>query len=317
MASEAAAKAATVVSVNVSEQQGTSKRPVAEIVVDARGVAGDAHAGDWHRQVSLLAVESIERFSAQSGRSFGYGEFAENITTRGLALADVHPLDRIRIGERVELEVTQLGKECHGGTCAIFQQVGRCVMPKEGVFTRVLRGGVVKPGDKVEVEPRALRCHVITLSDRASQGVYADRSGPRILERLEAFARDNAWRLEAQTALMPDDADQLRERLIAARDEGAHVAFTTGGTGIGPRDISPDVVAALADKQIPGIMEHIRAKYGAEKPNALLSRSIAAVCGQTLIYTLPGSPKAVDEYLDEILKSLEHVIFMLQGLYVH
>ena len=307
----------SVLSVNVSERQGTSKQPVAEIVIDERGVKGDAHAGDWHRQVSLLAVESIERFSSEAGRAFGYGEFAENITTRGLPLPDTHMLDRIQIGATVELEITQLGKKCHGGGCAIFQQVGQCVMPKEGVFARVLRGGVVKPGDAVVHIPRALRCSIVTLSDRASQGVYADQSGPRLHERMEAFAQEKHWRIEADTALMPDDADQLRSRLITACNAGAHVVFTTGGTGIGPRDITPDVVARLADKTIPGIMEYIRAKYGAQKPNALYSRSVAAIHGQTLIFTLPGSVKAVDEYLDEILKTLEHAILMLHGLDAH
>jgi molybdenum cofactor synthesis domain-containing protein len=311
------AETGTVLSVNVSERQGTSKQPVAEIILDERGVRGDAHAGDWHRQVSLLAVESIERFSSDAGRAFGYGEFAENITTRGLPLPDFKMLDRIEIGAAAEIEVTQLGKKCHGGDCAVFQQVGRCVMPKEGIFARVLRGGIVKPGDAVAHRGRVLRCRIVTLSDRASGGVYPDRSGPRIRQRLEAFARENCWHLDADTVLMPDDADRLGIELTAARDAGAHVVFTTGGTGIGPRDIAPDVVARLADKTIPGIMEQIRTKYGADKPNALLSRSVAAIFGQSLIYTLPGSVKAVDEYMDEILKTLEHAIYMLHALDIH
>ncbi len=306
-----------VVSVNLSERQGTSKHPMAEIVIDERGVQGDAHAGDWHRQVSLLAAESIERFSAEAGQIFLPGEFAENITTRDVGLLDVAIFDRLAIGPSAELEVTQLGKQCHGAGCAIFQQVGRCVMPKEGVFARVVRGGLVRPGDAIVHVPRALRCHIVTLSDRASQGVYADRSGPRIRERLEAFAQENRWRFEAVTTLMADDAERLREELVAARDAHSHVVFTTGGTGIGPRDIAPDVVADLADKIVPGIMEHIRTKYGADKPNVLLSRSVAAVFGQTLIYTLPGSVKAVDEYMSEILKTLEHALYMLHGLDTH
>ena len=93
--------------------------------------------------------------------------------------------------------------------------------------------------------------------------------------------------------------------------------FTTGGTGVGPRDVTPDVVAALADKTIPGIMDAIRIKYGAAKPNALLSRSVAAVIRSTLVYTLPGSVRAVEEYMDEILKTLEHLIFTLHGLDLH
>jgi len=306
-----------VVSVNLSERQGTSKQPAPEIVIDEHGVHNDAHAGDWHRQVSLLASESIERFSAQAGQSFLPGEFAENITTRGIDLPQAAILDRLVIGPSVELEVTQLGKECHGTGCAIFQQVGRCVMPKEGVFTRVIRGGLLKPGDAVTRVPRTLRCQIVTLSDRASQGVYADRSGPRIREHLETFARDNRWQIDAAYTLMPDDAKRLAEELAAARDAGVHAVFTTGGTGIGPRDIAPDVVTALADRIVPGIMEHIRVKYGANKPNALLSRSVAAVSGRTLIYALPGSLRAVDEYMPELLKTFEHALLTLQGLDTH
>ena len=306
-----------VVSVNLSERQGTSKQPVQEITIAEQGVVGDAHAGDWHRQVSLLAVESIERFSAECGRAFGSGEFAENITTRGIDLLQAVFLDRFRIGPAAELEVTQLGKQCHGKGCAIFQQVGECVMPKEGIFCRVIQGGAVKAGDAIVRAPRVLLCRVITLSDRASQGVYADRSGPIIREHLEEFMQGRRWRLDISSSLIPDDADRLREELRAARDAGVHVVFTTGGTGIGPRDITPDVVTGLADKIIPGVMEHIRLKYGAKKPNALLSRSVAAALGQTLVYTLPGSVRAVDEYMGEILETLEHSIYMLRGLDTH
>lgn len=306
-----------VVSVNVSTKRGTCKEPVPEIAINERGVAGDAHADDWHRQVSLLAVESIERFGQAAGRPFNPGNFAENITTQAIDLLQTAPLDRFRIGPTVEIEVTQLGKKCHGDGCAIYQEVGRCVMPKEGIFCRVLRGGTVTAGMPIVHERRTLRCWVITLSDRASSGIYADRSGPRVRERLEQFAREKRWRLELETAVLPDDVGRLRDALAAARDAGEDLIITTGGTGIGPRDIAPDVVSALADKSIPGIMEHIRAKYAANNPKALLSRSVAAMLGQSLVFTLPGSPKAVDEYLDEIEKTLEHAIFMVHGLDVH
>jgi len=125
----------TVVSVNISEKKGTIKIPVPEIVLNKLGVANDAHAGDWHRQVSLLADESVQRFTHAAGRKINYGEFAENITTKGLELVNTHPLDRLTIGD-VELEITQIGKECHGTSCAIFKEVGNCVMPKEGIFAR-------------------------------------------------------------------------------------------------------------------------------------------------------------------------------------
>lgn len=305
-----------VISVNVSTEKGTVKHPVGEIQVDEQGVVGDAHAGTWHRQVSMLSEEIIKEFGPEVGREIRPGEFAENITTRGVDLRNVAVLDRFLIS-RVELEVTQIGKECHGDECAIFREVGKCVMPMEGVFCRVLKGGKVKPGDSVKFVARPLRILVITLSDRASCGEYEDRSGPCVRALLEDFLRGTRWHPEIETMVLPDDACRLKTEIEAACDAGVDVIFTTGGTGVGPRDITPDVVASLADKTIPGIMEQIRVKFGQENPNALLSRGIAAVLGQTLVYTLPGSVKAVEEYMKEILKTMGHLIFMLHGLDVH
>lgn len=305
-----------VVSVNVSREKGTCKEPVPRIEIDALGVVGDAHAGPGLRQVSLLSRESIDRFAAETGRAVRPGEFAENITVGGLDLGGVAALDRFRFG-RVELEVTQIGKVCHGRGCAIFQQVGKCVMPNEGIFARVVTGGSLQPGDRGVFCPRKLRFLVVTLSDRAAAGQYADRSGPRICEILADFLTGKRWHPQIETALIADDTAELRRRLAAAIEAGVDVIVTTGGTGVGPRDITPEVVTALCQKQIPGIMEHIRAKFGAANPNALLSRSVAGVAGTSQIYALPGSPRAVEEYLGEIVKTLEHVLCMLHGLDVH
>lgn len=305
-----------LVSVNRSEAKGTPKEPVPEVEVNRLGVAGDAHAGPWHRQVSLLSMESIERFSIGAGCAFHPGEFAENLTVQGMDMRAVSLLGRFRSGT-VDLEVTQLGKRCHGDGCAIFQTVGKCVMPKEGLFCRVLSGGTLRPGDPIEYISRPLRLLVITLSDRASRGEYEDQSGPHAKAHLERFFEPKRWPIELDTKVLPDDAELLRQVLLSSRDSGIDAVFTTGGTGIGPRDITPDVVTALADKTLPGIMEHIRQKYGQEKPAALLSRSVAAVLGKTLVFTLPGSPRAVEEYLGEILKTFDHLFCMLHEIDAH
>lgn len=307
-----------VVSTNISAQTGTAKQPVSEIRIDQHGIVGDAHAGVWHRQVSMLAQESIDRFGDQIGgqQKFAPGVFAENITTHGIDLNGVAILDRFKIGS-VELEVTQIGKSCHGDRCAIYQQVGKCVMPKEGIFCRVISTGTVRPGDVIVYVPRILNLLIITVSDRASRGQYEDRSGPKIRTILEDFFKDKRWHIQIRTAIVPDNTQQIRDELQAAGQGGVDVIFTTGGTGVGPRDITPEVVMSLADKTIPGIMEHIRLKFGQDKPNALLSRSVAAIFGKSLIYALPGSVKAVNEYTPEILKTMEHVIVTLNGLDVH
>lgn len=137
-----------MLSVNISEKKGEIKNPVKEIVITEKGVENDAHAGDWHRQVSLLAKESIDKFEEVLGRKLGFGEFAENITTKGITLYTMKPGDKLKIAD-VEMEVTQIGKKCHGDGCAIFSQVGKCVMPKEGIFAKVLKTGTIKPGDEI------------------------------------------------------------------------------------------------------------------------------------------------------------------------
>ena len=306
----------TVVSVNISEKKGTIKVPVPEIELNELGVANDAHAGNWHRQVSLLADESVQRFTHAAGRKINYGEFAENITTKGLELVNTQPLDRLTIGD-VELEITQIGKECHGTSCAIFKEVGNCVMPKEGIFARVLKNGTVKAGDQVTYFPRVYKVLVITLSDRASRGEYSDRSGPKIEQLLGTFFENSKWGYAIGRKLIPDDAEALKALLEEAKQVETDVVITTGGTGIGPHDITPDVVKSLLDKEIPGIMELIRFKYGSLKPNALLSRAVAGVMNRTLVYTLPGSVKAVEEYMTEITPTLRHSIYMLHNLDAH
>lgn len=139
-----------VVSVNISQDTGEKKHNVeCCLVVVGQGLEGDAHAGEWHRQVSLLAVESIDRMRLE-GVDVWPGDFAENITTQGVDLGAVAVGTRMRIGEGVVVEITQIGKECHT-PCAIGKAVGDCIMPKEGIFAKVLEGGRAAIGDDVEV----------------------------------------------------------------------------------------------------------------------------------------------------------------------
>ncbi|MBM3118203.1 MAG: MOSC domain-containing protein [Chloroflexi bacterium] len=142
---------ANVIAVCRSDKKGTKKQDVKEgLLKDDFGLVGDAHADCCtHRQVSLLAVESIDKMRAL-GLELSPGDFAENLTTEGIELISLPVGTRMSVGEQIILEVTQIGKECHAG-CAIFQQVGKCIMPDEGVFTKVIRGGTVKVGDKIKV----------------------------------------------------------------------------------------------------------------------------------------------------------------------
>ncbi len=140
---------AQVVAVCISENKGERKKPVESVELrENHGIVGDGHAGEWHRQVSLLAQESIDKMR-KLGLDVTSGDFAENITTSGIELVSLPIGTRLQIGEAL-LEVTQIGKECHT-RCAIYYQAGDCVMPKEGIFAKVITGGVVRPGDEVRV----------------------------------------------------------------------------------------------------------------------------------------------------------------------
>ena len=141
---------AKVVSVNISERKGTLKKPVPQIELKLRhGIVGDAHAADWHRKISLLAEESVDTMRALSPISLDAGVFAENINTVGIDLKHLPIGTHLRIGE-TEVEVTQIGKECHND-CAIKKAVGKCVMPTEGIFAVVVKEGTVRPGDEIEI----------------------------------------------------------------------------------------------------------------------------------------------------------------------
>jgi len=144
---------AEIISINVSEKKGVRKKPVNSAVIKNNyGIKGDAHASEkWHRQVSLLAIESIKKMQ-DKGLKVGPGDFAENITTKGVFLPNLIVGTKMTIGENIELEVSQIGKVCHSH-CAIYKQAGDCVMPSEGIFVKVLKGGIIKTGDEITINP--------------------------------------------------------------------------------------------------------------------------------------------------------------------
>ncbi len=163
--------------------------------------------------------------------------------------------------------------------------------------------------------PEKFKVRVITLSDRAHSGAYSDLSGPAVVKYVKYAMAAAGWECEIRQSILPDDAVALRAALTEAPT--VDLIITTGGTGIGPRDITPDIVGPLLTREIPGIMEQIRVRYGTKNPKALLSRGVAGTIGNTLIYTLPGSVKAVHEYMAEIIKTMEHTFYMLYGIDIH
>jgi molybdopterin adenylyltransferase len=164
--------------------------------------------------------------------------------------------------------------------------------------------------------PEKYEVLIITLSDRAYRGEYKDLSGPKIRDKISEYFSSIGWEVNITLTLIPDDALLLRGSLTSGCSL-YNIIITTGGTGIGPRDITVETVTPLIAKEIPGIMEFIRIKYGTENPAALLSRGGAGIIGKSLIYTLPGSVRAVEEYMEEIVKTLKHTVYMQYGINKH
>lgn len=164
--------------------------------------------------------------------------------------------------------------------------------------------------------PEVFEVIVITLSDRAARGEYQDLSGPRIKEMISDYFTAKGWKFNVTLRLIPDDGVMLSDLLIYSFVR-YNIIITTGGTGIGPRDITVDTVMPLLTKEIPGVMDYVRIKYGGENPGALLSRGVAGIAGKSLIYTLPGSVRAVEEYMTEILRTIPHTVEMQYAIDTH
>ena len=311
MAEEAVLAAGRVLAVCISDRKGIQKTEIPEgTLVEDWGLEGDAHAGKWPRQVSMLSFEKIEAFRAK-GADVDFGAFGENLVTEGFDLSRIPVGTKFRIGGAV-LELTQIGKECHSH-CAIYNVMGECIMPREGVFAKVLRGGTVRPGDTVEqlaLDPaRAFTTAVVTLSDKGSRGEREDKSGPLIKEILETEGYD-----VVETLLLPDDRMRIEQQLKRLADQRqVNVIFTTGGTGFSERDVTPEATIAVCDRMAPGIAEAMRYYSLQITPRAMLSRQASGIRKKTLIVNLPGSPKACREDLDFILPALAHGLGILRG----
>ncbi|MEA4811959.1 MAG: molybdopterin-binding protein [Anaerolineaceae bacterium] len=297
---------ARVLAINISEKKGTIKHSVSEsITIDEFGIQGDAHAGAWHRQISLLDQTSVQKMLDRGAQGLVPGVFAENITTQGLDLYQLPIGAKFKIND-VLLELTQIGKECHHH-CQIYQQVGMCVMPTDGVFARVLHGGTIRAGDEIKVI-LPVRAIVITMSDKGAAGLREDKSGPALVQALSGKAEI------VRTLLLADDQKKLEEALIAIADKNqADLVLTTGGTGFSPRDFTPEATLAVIERSTPGICEAMRAASLKITPHAMLSRAQAGIRKRTLIVNLPGSPKAALECLQVILPALPHALETLSG----
>jgi molybdenum cofactor synthesis domain-containing protein len=297
-----------VMAVCISEKKGTAKRNIGECrLIEEYGLENDAHAGKWHRQVSLLSYEEVEKFKAR-GANVAEGAFGENLLVKGFDFK-TYPVGTIFKCNDVVLEITQIGKKCHS-ECEIFHMVGDCIMPREGVFARVLKGGVIRTGDELElVERNGYKTYIITASDKGSRGEREDLSGPMAVAILKGYGYEVCG-----VTVLPDDEEALYGEIVSLCDvHNADVVFTTGGTGLSPRDNTPEATKRAATKNVPGIAEAMRYYSLQITPKAMLSRAESVMRNKTLIINLPGSPKAVKECLEYILPPLSHGIAVMRG----
>lgn len=299
----------------ISAKKGICKHEIPSAnVVTEHGLEGDAHSGDWHRQVSLLAHNDIE-FMRSKGLTLTPGAFGENFVVDGLDTNELGVGSRLRIGPLL-MELTQVGKVCHT-RCAIYYKTGDCIMPRTGVFARVVEGGAVNPGMRATVAykvPRAtIQAAVLTVSDRCSEGTTIDTAGPAVARVLQ----DELQARVAWTALVPDDVGRVSGTLTDFADRRVDLIVTVGGTGISPRDITPEATRMVLDRELPGLVEAMRSSSALITPNALLSRAIAGVRRETLVINLPGSLSAAVENLRSILPALPHAIKMLRNETAH
>ena len=294
----------------ISEKKGTEKYPVQEIqVIENFGFEKDAHAGKWHRQVSLLSYEEREKFKKE-GAHVKDGAFGENLLVSGIEFSKCKVGTRFKIGE-VLLELTQIGKSCHSH-CAIYHMVGKCIMPQFGVFTKVIHGGHICVGDIVHVienTDQRMRVAVVTLSDKASNGQRVDESGPLISK----IMTEQGYNVTSVTVL-PDEMDEIISTLINLSDRCQNdLILTTGGTGLSMRDVTPEATLKVMTRNVPGISEALRYESMKYTNKAMLSRGVSVLRNQTLIINLPGSPKAVQESLDILLGPLKHGLEIMKG----
>ena len=305
----------TLLHVCISNRKGIAKHEIlsAKLLQDY-GMEADAHTGEWHRQISLLAHSDIE-FMRAKGLKLKPGAFGENLVIDSVNTDELGVGSQLRVGQ-VLLELTQVGKVCHT-RCAIYYTTGDCIMPRTGLFARVVEAGQVTAGMPVEIVHRVdrstLQAAVITISDRCSAGQTIDTAGPAVAALL---SRELGARI-AWTKLVPDSESEIAEAIKDFSDRRVDIILTAGGTGPDVRDATPEATRKVLDRELPGLAEAMRAASSVKTPNAWLSRAVAGVRRETLIVNLPGSKKAAVENLEVILPVIPHAVKMLRNETVH
>ena len=298
-----------ILSVCISKEKGVPKKNIGNGIVRKNyGLVGDSHAGPGIRQISLLAKESLDEIR-KKGMKVGCGGFGENFTTSGIELTSLAIGTKLKIGDTAVVKVTQIGKTCKK-PCNIYKKQGVCILPSQGIFAKVLKGGIVKQGDKIEiVSDGKITAGVLIISDRSARGERKDESGDIIsyvLKKIDGRI--------IRYKIVPDESELIISTLKNwSEKEKPDLIITSGGTGFSPRDVTPEATKKILQKEAPGLVELMRMKSGIKNERAYLSRGVAGIRNRTLIINLPGSPKAVEECLRIISPVLIHAIEVMRG----
>ncbi len=277
-----------------------------------KGIEGDAHAGDWHRQISIVDQADFDGMS-RVVPDLTHGAFAENLVIEGLDLASAGLGTIVRLGSSARIRISQIGKACHN-PCRIAKTAGTCIIPLRGLFARVVGDGDVAPGDAAAIEdmvPRSrLQAAVVTVSDRCHRGETEDTAGPAVArllgERIGAHVYD--------VAIVPDDPEAISGKVCHYCDgHSIDLVVTVGGTGMSPRDVTPEATRAVLERLTPGIDEAMRAASLSRTPHAFLSRGVSGIRSETLVVSVPGSLSGAVENLEVVLPALPHAIEKLKG----
>lgn len=277
-----------VLSVNISKEKGTIKHPVEIIRFTETGIENDAHSGNWHRQVSLLSIDSIKTFEIEAKRKVEFGEFAENITVEGMKVYKTNILDRFENDSTI-LEVTQLGKKCHGTGCAIYTEVGNCIMPKEGIFCRVIKGNELTSGETLEYFPKVFK---ICINNK-----YSEEYSDIIVKEMENYF--NSINRKYSISINPskkDVFDIVFEVSFKEINEGNKSEFT-------PMAYNKDIINTI---------EILRTRYKVKDLPASLNKSLIKIDNQTLMFSIPSSSETI--FINDITKVLISLIYISKGL---
>lgn len=295
-------------SIYIGSRKGELKKRVSQANLrENYGIIGDAHAGAGKRQISLLTEENIAWLRGR-GEKVGIGNLMENLRTTGIELTSLLVGTKLEVGRTILLEISEIGKHS-GKPIKVFAMPEGCLLPLNGLFTKVLKGGTVREEDKIEIAADTLTCGILIISDRSSRGERPDKTGPLVKECINEIKIT-----PVRYGIIPDEKEYISLVLVTWADQGGvDLILTSGGTGFFSRDVTPEATRGILDKEAGGLSELMRGEGAKSTKRAYLSRGVAGIRKKTLIINLPGNPQGARESLKIVSPILNHAIKVMKG----